>query len=270
MDKDQAAIARSYIRGYFEAIPALNALLVRPPSTIELRNGVVIDVVANNFRSIRGRTLLAAIFDELAFCRDESFASPDVEIANAVAPGLARMPGSMCFMISSVHKRAGLLYQRVRDFHGKDDPDTLAIVGSTLQLNPSFDARIIERDLARDPERFGAEYLCRWRDDLSTWLGRDLLDAAVDPGVIVRPPVAVVKYIAAAAGMIVSPRRLRIVSWTGRLFSTWHLSGSRPRFPMCTVFPRSEYYQRIRLHTAASAFLRNVPYRPAYSAQVML
>jgi hypothetical protein len=27
---------------------------------------------------------------------------------------------------------------------------------------------------------------------------------------------------------------------------------------MCTAFPRPEYYQRIRLHTAASAFLRNV------------
>ncbi len=37
------------------------------------------------------------------------------------------------------------------------------------------------------------------------------------------------------------------------------------RFPMCAAFPRSEYYQRIRLRTVASAFLRNDPYRPAYS-----
>ena len=36
---------------------------------------------------------------------------------------------------------------------------------------------------------------------------------------------------------------------------------------MCPAFPGSEYYQRIRLHIAASAFLRNVPYRPAYSAR---
>src|SRR5579863_2138392 len=31
------------------------------------------------------------------------------------------------------------------------------------------------------------------------------------------------------------------------------------------AFPHSEYYQRIRLRTVASAFLRNDPYRPAYS-----
>jgi len=34
---------------------------------------------------------------------------------------------------------------------------------------------------------------------------------------------------------------------------------------MYAAFPRSEYYQRIRLRTVASAFLRNDPYRPAYS-----
>jgi hypothetical protein len=41
--------------------------------------------------------------------------------------------------------------------------------GTTLQFNPSFDEDIIERALAEDPERYGAEYL-KWRDDLSTWL----------------------------------------------------------------------------------------------------
>ncbi len=34
---------------------------------------------------------------------------------------------------------------------------------------------------------------------------------------------------------------------------------------MYAAFPRSEYYQRIRLRTVAFAFLRNNPYRPAYS-----
>jgi hypothetical protein len=28
------------------------------------------------------------------------------------------------------------------------------------------------------PREIGAEYLSKWRDDLSTWLSRDLLDAA--------------------------------------------------------------------------------------------
>jgi hypothetical protein len=65
----------------------------------------------------------------------------------------------------------------------------LVVRGSTVQFNPSFDAKIIERDLAKDKERYAAEYLSEWRDDLSSFISRELLDAAVDRGVIVRPPM---------------------------------------------------------------------------------
>lgn len=137
------------------------------------------------------------IFDEVAFFRDETSASPDVELDIAVDGGLARSPGSMKILISSVHKRTGLLYSRVRDYYGKPDPDKLVIVGPTLAQNPSFDARIIERALEQDYARYSAEYLCQWRDDLSSYISADLLDAAVDPGAVVRLPVACADYAAA-------------------------------------------------------------------------
>jgi hypothetical protein len=38
---------------------------------IRLRNGLVIAIHANSFRSVRGRTLVACIFDESAFWRSE-------------------------------------------------------------------------------------------------------------------------------------------------------------------------------------------------------
>jgi hypothetical protein len=50
--------------------------------------------------------------------------------------------------------------------------------------------------LVEDPERYGAEYLSKWRDDLSTWLSGELLDAAVDCGVFVRAPAWDINYIA--------------------------------------------------------------------------
>src|SRR5262245_58329037 len=102
----------------------------------------------------------------------------------------------MLFVISSVHKRNGLLYQKIRDCHGKDDESTLAAMGSTLQFNPSFDKSIIERDLEKDPERFSAEYLCRWRDDFLSFIDRGLLDAVTDKAVLVRAPQPGVRYIA--------------------------------------------------------------------------
>jgi hypothetical protein len=196
-DRAQAGIVFRYIKAYFETIPALRSLVIDWGSeSIELRNGVIIEVHTNNFRAVRGRSLLCVIFDELAFWRDENFASPDVEVHGAVTPGLGRVPHSMLIMISSAHKRSGLLYQRHKDHFGKNDDDVLVVHGSTLAFNPSFDAATIDRAIEEDPQRYRAEYLSQWRDDLASYIGRDLLDAAVDNGVIVRPPARDARYVA--------------------------------------------------------------------------
>jgi hypothetical protein len=197
VDRAQAGVAFGYCRGYFEQVPALAKLVKRIDSdSIELRNDTVIEVHPNSFRSVRGRTIICAIFDEVSFWRDETSATPDFEVAGAVAPGLARVPGSMLILISTAHKRSGLLYQKWKDHYGKDDPDVLVVKGTTRQFNPTFSAAIIERQLASDPQLYGAEYLSQWRDDLSTFISRDLLEAAVDVGVLVRPPIDSTKYFA--------------------------------------------------------------------------
>jgi hypothetical protein len=204
-DKAQAGIVFDYIKGLFEEVPALRALVKLKgigAETIELKNRVTVAVHANSSRAVRGRRIIAAIFDEAAFFRSDEFANPDTELDAAVSPSLARTPGSIKIIISSVHKRSGLLYQKWVDHYGKDDEDTLVIAGTTLQFNPLFDAKIIERDIAKDPERYGAEYLSRWRDDISTFLPHAVLTDATDKGVVQRRPVTGVNYTGAvdAAG----------------------------------------------------------------------
>ncbi|MGB3746000.1 MAG: hypothetical protein WBD11_15975 [Xanthobacteraceae bacterium] len=76
--------------------------------SIELRNRVVIEVHTNSYRTVRGRSLLCVICDEVAFWRSEDSASPDVETAGAVQPGLGRIRGSMLILISTAHKRSRL------------------------------------------------------------------------------------------------------------------------------------------------------------------
>jgi hypothetical protein len=67
-DKAQAAIAFGYIKGYFERIPALSAMVSNiGPSSIELSNGVTVEIIINSYRSVRGRSIQACIFDEAAF-----------------------------------------------------------------------------------------------------------------------------------------------------------------------------------------------------------
>jgi hypothetical protein len=199
VDRDQAGVAFNYIKGYFQEVPALAKLVKHIGNdSIELRNRCCIEVHTNSYRSVRGRSLLCVICDEVAFWRSEDSATPDVETAGAVQPGLARMrkSGSMLILISTAHKRSGLLYQKWKDAYGRNDPDTLVVRGSTLQFNPTFDAKIIERQIASDPALYRAEYLSEWRDDLSTFISRDLLEASVDVGVLVRPPVDGVLYFA--------------------------------------------------------------------------
>ena len=196
VDRDQATIVFNYIRGLFENIPTLKAMVKGDigSDSIELNNRVRIEVHANSYRSIRGRSVLAAVFDEVSFWRDERSQNPDTEVHGAIAPGLARVDGSMLVLISSTHRRAGLLYERWRNFYGRDDDDVLVVRGTTTQFNPTFDQRIIDAAIAKDPQRFHAEYNSEWRDDLTTFLSRDLLDAAVDAGVPVRPPTDGVIY----------------------------------------------------------------------------
>jgi hypothetical protein len=205
VDRDQARIVFDYIKAYFEEVPTL-AKLVKDigGESIELHNRCAVEVHTNSYRSVRGRSILCAIFDEVAFWRSEDSASPDFEVAGAVAPGLGRIAGSTSILISTAHKRSGLLYQKWKDYYGKNDDSVLVVRGTTLQFNPTFDAKVIERQLASDPQLYGAEYLSQWRDDLATFISRDLLEAAVDIGVIVRPPVDGVKYFAftdASGGM---------------------------------------------------------------------
>jgi hypothetical protein len=49
------------------------------------------------------RTLagFCVIFDECAYWRDETSATPDIEVYNAILPGLTTLPGAMLIGISS-------------------------------------------------------------------------------------------------------------------------------------------------------------------------
>jgi hypothetical protein len=131
-DRHQAGILFGYIRGYFETIPAFTVMVTAIGNDwIELCNDVSIEVHTNSFRAVRGRRILCAVLDECAFFRDENFASPNTEVDAAISPCLARVPGSMKILISSVHKRSGLPYQRYRDYFGKDNDDILVVYGTT-------------------------------------------------------------------------------------------------------------------------------------------
>jgi hypothetical protein len=180
--RSQAATVFNYALGCLEASPILAQQIESATADeIRLTNGIVIAVHSNSFRTVRGRTLLAVIFDEIAYWRDEASANPDLETYRAVLPSLATT-GGMLIGISSPYRRRGLLHEKHRDFFGVDDADVLVIQGPSRLFNPTLDEGIINRARQSDPEAARAEWDAEFRSDLSAFLDDDLIDAAIDAG----------------------------------------------------------------------------------------
>jgi hypothetical protein len=182
---DQSRTVFHYCAGFIEGSEALRREVVSITAhEIRLRNNVVIAVHVNNFRTVRGKTLLACIFDETAFWRDETSATPDVETYRACTPSLVAS-GGMLVGISTPYRRMGLLHSKHRDHFGVEGDDVLVVQGDSGTFNPMLSAALIEAHKAADPEAAVAEWDAQFRSDISQFLSEDLIELAIDRS---RPP----------------------------------------------------------------------------------
>jgi len=195
VDRDQAKVILNYTRSYFSDIEPLKDMVTRETAEgFALENGVDVAISTSSFRSVRGRPILCAIFDEVAFWRDENSASPDDEVYTAIRPGTASIPGSMIIGISSPYRKSGLLYSKFKKHFGQDG-DALVIRAPTRALNPTIPQEMIDEALADDPIAARAEWLAEFRSDISGYLDLEVVEAPVDRGVTVRPPRQGIRYV---------------------------------------------------------------------------
>jgi hypothetical protein len=198
-DRDQARIILDYTRSYFDEVAPLKALIEDDErmTDLQLTNRVDLAVMSNNFRAVRGRPILMAVFDEVALWRDEKSATPDIETYRAVVPGLASLsPDAMIVGISSPYRKSGLLYDKYKKHFGQNDDDVLVVRGPSRQFNPTIPQEIVDQALADDPAAAKAEWLGEFRDDIGGWLAAEVIENAVDAGITVRPPNKMFSYFA--------------------------------------------------------------------------
>ncbi|HEY2707555.1 MAG TPA: hypothetical protein VGI95_05830 [Caulobacteraceae bacterium] len=175
----QAATVKSYCEAFLTRSRLLAPLVVSVTADeIALTNGITIAIGAASFRTLRGKTLLGVVVDEVAFLRDETSASPDVELVRAVIPSLSAARGTL-IGISSPYRKIGVLAQRHRDHFGRDS-DVLVIKAASTELNPTLDVRMIARAMADDPTAARSEWLAEFREDISSLLTDAAIDEAVD------------------------------------------------------------------------------------------
>jgi len=191
-DREQARVVHSYVAGLLHSNPTLRGLIVSEgKERIELSTGVDIEVATASYRGIRGRTVVFACLEELAFWRaSEIYANPAMEIFRALKPSLATAPGSLLLGISSAYARQGLLWEQVQKHHGKDGSDVLVWVSDSRTMNPTLSEKMIAQELEADPVGARAEWLSVFRDDVESFLGLDLLKSAVVPGRVADVPLA--------------------------------------------------------------------------------
>jgi hypothetical protein len=185
-----------YVRGIFEHVAVLRSMVqAETGESLSLSNGVDIECVPASFRTTRGRTLCAALCDEISFWRVEGDSrNPDVLILESLRPALATM-GAPLIALSSPYGKRGALWDAVRRDYGPDgDPAILIAKGSSRALNPLLPEKVVARAYSRDAAAADAEFGGNFRSDVSGFLDHETVAFAVDRGVLVRPPRAGVRY----------------------------------------------------------------------------
>jgi hypothetical protein len=196
-DRQQARVVFRYITGLLEGVPMLRALIVRrTASAIELRRRVVIEVHTCSYRSTRGYSFAAVIADEVAFWRADDSACPDVEVLNALRPGLATIPGSLLVAISSPYSRRGALWTAYEKHHGREHDPVLVWQAPSVAMNPTLPASVVTEALEADEAAARAEWLGEFRSDLEAFVAREVVDGCTVPDRHELPPVAGLSYAA--------------------------------------------------------------------------
>jgi hypothetical protein len=195
----QAQRAFNFIRGIFADAPALSALIESETAdTIRLSNRVDIECRPASFRTIRGATAVAFIADEVSFWwSDEAARNPDSQILAAARPSLATLGGPLICVSSPYGKRGESWSAYKRDFDPHGDAKVVVINASSRRMNPLLSEAVVARAYEPDAQSAKAEFGGSFRDDVAGFLDLALVEAAVDRGVMVRPPRQGVAYRAA-------------------------------------------------------------------------
>jgi hypothetical protein len=194
-DRKQARTVFRYITGLLDGVPMLARMVVnRTRETLELDNRVVIEVHTASYRSVRGYSIVAAVCDEIAFWDDPDSANPDVEVVNALRPGMATVPGAMLLAISTPYARGGALWAAYDAHYGRDGDPVLVWRADTASMNPTVPRSLIDQAYERDPAAAAAEYGAEFRRDVETFLTDEVLEAVTVAARYELPPVEGVRY----------------------------------------------------------------------------
>ena len=195
--KRQSQVVRHYIRGVFDTPLLLNEISRETTEGFSLNNGVSVETLVADWRTVRNFSLLSVILDECAFLgySEESKVRSDTELVRAIKPGLATTGGRL-IAISSPYAMKGWCYTQYKRNFGNDSGKTLVWNCSSRTMNSTLPQSIVDDALEEDRPAALAEYMGQFRQDVCTFVSRDLIESLVVPGRQDLPPQPNISYVA--------------------------------------------------------------------------
>ena len=218
--KRQSQVVRHYIRGVFDTPLLLNEIGRETTEGFSLNNGVSVETLVADWRTVRNFSLLSVILDECAFLgySEESKVRSDTELVRAIKPGLATTGGRL-IAISSPYAQKGWCYTQYKKNFGNDAGKTLVWNCSSRTMNSTLPQSIVDDALEEDRPAALAEYMGQFRQDVCTFVSRDLIESLVVPGRQDIPPQPNLSYVGFAdvSGGRVDDAALAIAHREGRM-----------------------------------------------------
>jgi hypothetical protein len=180
--KRQGAIVRNYVRSAFD-VPILRQEIMKERSldAFQLRSGTRLEILASDYRSVRGFTLLGVVVDEACFLglSETSRISTDTQLIRALEPALATTDGKL-IAISSPYSRSGWAYETYQRHYGRDSSqDILVWQAPSRVMNSTLRQSVVDKAKREDLAAALSEYEAQWRDDVSAFCPLELVEQCV-------------------------------------------------------------------------------------------
>lgn len=191
----QASVVEDYVRALFASNELLRSLIEHQTAhTLTLKRSVALEVQAASAAHSRGMTAVGIILDESCFLPSGDAHNSGEDLVTALRPSLSTTGGPL-LLTSSPAGAEGLVYQLYKRHYGKDgDARCIVAKGSSRELNPSLKASIIDRAYADDAVAAAAEYGAEFREPVSSYLTRELVERAIEKGVTGRVRLPQIQY----------------------------------------------------------------------------
>ena len=104
--------------------------------------------------------------------------------------------GGILLLGSSVYRKKGYMYRKYKQLHGNNDGEDICWFAPSATMNPILPMQFVEKALAEELAKAGAEFLNRWREDLVDFIPVDVVEGCTDFNVHERSPRRDVNYCA--------------------------------------------------------------------------